>query len=295
MSTPANLDIDLLRSFVTVVDCGGFSRAGRRLHRQQSTVSLQIKRLEEAIGARLLDRRPRHIVVTREGEIILDYARRILALSDELIARAREPQLSGVVRLGAPEDFATTFLPEVLSSFTQAHPGVALEVTCELTLPLLNRFGRGEFDLVLVKREPQGPRAGTRVWREPLLWAATHRSVALASGPLPLVVSPQPCVYRKRATDALDRAGRPWRIGYMCTSLAGTLAAVRAALGVTVLPKEMVPSTLTVLDGPEVGLPDLHHTEIALQVAPHTGQPALRLREYIIRALEHNSNQATPG
>lgn len=289
MARTTNLDIDLLRSFVTVVECGGFSRAGQRLHRQQSTVSLQIRRLERSVGATLLRREPRHVVVTREGEIILDYARRMLALNDELIARVHEPTLAGVVRLGAPEDFATTHLPEILSAFTHAHPGVALDVTCELTLPLLERFRRGELDLVLVKREPQEPADGIRVWREPLVWAAAHRDVAERPGPLPLVVSPPPCVYRKRATDALDGAGRAWRIGYTCTSLAGTLAAVRAELGVTVLPKEMVPAALTILDRPEAGVPDLRHTEIALHMAPHIGQPVRRLSEYIVGALEHTT------
>ncbi len=289
MVAATNLDIDLLRCFVAVVDCGGFSRAGKRLHRQQSTVSLQIRRLESSVGARLLLRQPRQVVVTREGEIILDYARRMLSLNDELMARVREPQISGVVRLGAPEDFATTHLPHILSEFRHAYPAVGLEVTCELTLPLLTRFGRGELDLVLTKREPQSSAAGIRVWREPLVWAAAHRQVARQVGPLPLVVSPQPCVYRKRATNALDRIGRDWRIGYTCSSLAGTLAAVRAELGVTVLPKEMVPPGLTILDVQETGFPDLHHTEIALQMAATVSEPVKRLFEYIIRALEHGS------
>lgn len=287
MTPTTNLDMDLLRSFVAVVECGGFSRAGQRLHRQQSTVSLQIRRLEKSIGATLLRREPRQVSVTREGEIILDFARRMLALNDELIARVREPALSGVVRLGAPEDFATTHLPDVLSAFTHAYPGVTLDVVCELTVPLLQRFRRRELDLILVKREPQEPVDGIRVWREPLVWAAAHRDVAQRSGPLPLVVSPPPCVYRKRATEALDQDGRDWRIGYTCTSLAGTLAAVRAELGVTVLPKEMVPASLTILDGPDAGVPDLPHTEIALQTAPHVSPPVRRLSEYIVRALEH--------
>jgi DNA-binding transcriptional LysR family regulator len=282
-----DLDVDLLRAFVTVVDAGGFSAAAERLLRGQSAISLQIKRLEERLGVRLMERNPRRIALTSEGELILDHARRILALNDELVARVREPELSGLVRLGAPEDFATSHLPRVLARFARAHPRVSLEVTCELTLEILERFSNGGLDLALVKREPSVGVVGTRVWREPLVWAATSRDLALAPGPLPLAVSPRPCVYRKRATDALDAAGRPWRIAYTCGSLAGTHAAVRAGLGVTVLPKEMVPPDLSILDGEASGLPDLRDTEMALIEAHGLAPAARRLRDVIVRELEH--------
>lgn len=282
------IDPDLLRAFVTVVECGGFSPAAERLLRGQSAVSLQIKRLEDRLGVRLLDRNPRRVVLTSQGEMILDHARRILSLNDELVSRLREPELSGLVRLGAPEDFATSHLPTVLSRFARSHPKVALEVTCELTLEVLEHFRAGELDLALIKREPMGDQGGIRVWREPLVWVGADRGVADMADPLPLVVSPRPCVYRKRATDALDAHGRPWRIAYTCGSLAGNHAAVRARLGATVLPKAMVPPDLTVLNDELLGLPVLADTEIALIAAPQISAPAERLREYIIRELEHN-------
>lgn len=283
----ASIDIDLLRAFVAIVDCGGFSRAAQRLRRNQSTVSLQMQRLEDRVGTTLLDRGPRHIRLTPEGEAILDHARRMLALNDELIARVQEPQILGLVRLGAPEDFATRHLPDVLARFTQAHPGVGLEVACDLTLHLLDRLAAGELDLALVKRNPADRVLGTRVWREPLVWVAANRTVAAQRAPLRLAVSPWPCVYRKRATDALDGIGLSWRVAYACGSLAGIHAAVRAGLGVTVLPKDMVPSDLVMLDETEVGLPNLEDTEIALLMAPQIGPAAERLGDYIIRALEH--------
>ena len=292
MQRNVNIDPDLLRAFVTVVECGGFSQAAERLLRGQSAVSLQIKRLEERLGVKLLDRNPRHLSLTSEGELILDHARRILALNDELIARVREPELSGVVRFGAPEDFATSHLPRVLSRFANAYPRVSLEVTCELTLELLDRFQAGGLDLALVKREPSEASGGLRVWREPLVWVAANSDVFETNGPLPLVCSPRPCVYRKRATDALEKAGRPWRIAYTCGSLAGSHSAVRAGLGLAVLPKDMVPADLTVLDEQGLGLPDLADTEIALIEAPQLAPPAMRLRDYIVRELEHGRAQA---
>ena len=280
-----NLDIDLLRAFATVADVGGFTRAADILLRRQSTLSLQIKRLEDALGHRLLERSSRRVRLTAEGEALLPHVRQMLDLNDRIVARLNEPALAGNVRLGTPEDFATTHLPNVLARFAQAHPGVQLEVTCDLTLNLMTRFRRGDFDLVLVKREPERSDRGVRVWREPLVWVAAERLTFPGQGPLPLVLSPPPCVYRKRATDSLNAARRPWRVAYSCASLAGQHAAVKAGLGMTVLPKDMVPAGLAAIERRE-GLPDLHDTELALLSARKLSAPARRLHEHIVRSLE---------
>lgn len=287
MTSPATTDPELLRAFVTVVESGGFSRAAERLLRGQSAISLQIKRLEQHLGVKLLERSPRHLSLTSEGELILDYARRILSLNEELSARVREPELSGVVRLGAPEDFATSHLPSVLARFARSHPQVALEVTCELTLQVLERFHSGGLDIALVKREPAAASEGIGVWREPLVWIAADKQIALGEGALPLVVSPSPCVYRKRMTVALDACRRRWRIAYTCGSLAGAHAAVRAGLGVTVLPKEMAPADLTILNSEACALPALEDTEMALIEAVQLSPAARRLRDDIMGELEH--------
>lgn len=281
--TLQNLDLDLVRTFAAIVQSGSFTRAAEAMRRQQSTISLQVKRLEDQIGRKLLDRNPHAVKLTAEGETFLAYARKLLDLNDEVVARVNEPAMRGTVRLGTPEDFATGHLPSVLARFAQAYPSVALEVSCDLTLHLLDRFRTGAFDLALVKRERATDSAGIRVWREPLVWVRGERDFWPAKDPLPLVVSPAPCVYRKRATEALDRARRPWRVAYTCGSLAGSLAAVRAGLGITVLPKEMVPSDLNIVDGKP--LPDLKDTEIALLQADRLSVPAERLKEHIIRCL----------
>ncbi|NEW89440.1 LysR family transcriptional regulator [Rhodopseudomonas sp. WA056] len=278
-----NLDLDLARTFVAIAAMGNFTRAAQSLRLQQSTVSLQMQRLEDALGHSLMQRSPQGVRLTAEGEIFLGYARRMLELNDEVVARVLEPQMRGVVRLGTPEDFATRHLPDVLARFAHAYPAVALEVTCDLTLHLIDKFGKGAFDLALVKRERTGNGGGIRVWREPLVWVTVDRRAIDTGRPLPLVVSPTPCVYRKRAVDALDRARRPWRIAYTCGSLAGSLAAVKAGLGVTVLPKDMVPADLDTIDG--APLPDLKDTEIALLHAPDLSPPAQRLSEHIVRCL----------
>lgn len=279
-----NLDLDLVRTFVTIAGTGNFTRAAETMRRQQSTISLQVQRLESALGHKLMERTPRSVRLTSEGETFLGYARRLLDLNDEVVSRVNEPHMQGIVRLGTPEDFATRHLPEVLARFTQAYPAVALEVTCDLTLNLLERFRKGAFDLTLIKRERAAAEpGGIRVWREPLVWVTADRDFWSVQGPLPLVVSPTPCVYRKRATEALDKAHRAWRIAYTCGSLAGSLAAVKAGLGVTILPKDMVPGGLHVIDGRP--LPDLKDTEIALLHVERLSVPARRLMEHVIKCL----------
>ena len=209
----ATLDLDLVRTFVTIARLGRFTRAATQLGRQQSTISLQITRLEAALDVRLLERSPQSLRLTDAGERFLVHAERLLAANDAAVAELREPIMAGTVRLGTPEDFATSRLPDVLSRFAHAYPAVALEVTCDLTLNLLEGFDAGRFDLVLAKRDAgtRSARRGVRVWREPLVWVG-RIDEPTEGRPIGLVVSPEPCVYRRRAIDALDRAKLPWRI-----------------------------------------------------------------------------------
>lgn len=280
-----NLDLDQVRAFVTIAEIRNFTRAGALLGRSQSAVSLQLKRLEGRVGFSLLSRDPRHVTLTEEGEAMLPLARRLLRLNDDMVAGLGDGTLDGEVRLGAPEDFATFHLPGILGRFAKGHPQVRLNVTCDLTLNLLEALRQGTLDLALIKREPMGPDLGVRVWREPLVWVAAGPEVVQARKPLPLVLAPSPCVYRRRATAALDACGQEWRVAYTSPSLTGQHAALRAGLGATVLPRAMVPPDLHILD--EAGpLPRLADTEIALLRAKGTASQAIeRLAETILAAL----------
>ena len=281
-----NLDLDLVRTFVAVVEARSFTRAGERLGRSQSAVSLQVRRLEDRLERPLLSRDPRHVSLTADGEAFLPKARQLLRLNDDIVGQLREADLAGEVRLGSPEDFATVHLPGILGEFAKAHPKVAMSVTCDLTLHLLEALRDGQLDLALVKREPLGPDLGVRVWREPLVWVAADHDVLQRAEVAPLVVAPSPCVYRRRAIMALDRNGRPWRVAYTSPSLAGQHAALRAGLGVTVLPLDMAPPDLARL-GPECGLPPLADAEIALMRAATAVPPAAeRLAEFILSSLD---------
>lgn len=279
-----NLDLDLLRAFTAVAETGSFTRAAARLSRTQSAVSLQIQRLETQLGVQLLTRDARRTAPTLTGEMLLGQARRLLRLNDEIVAGVTEHNLEGEVRLGAPEDFATAHLPEVLGDFSRAYPHVNLSVVCDLTLHLIEKMSRGELDIALIKREPMGPEIGAPVWREPLVWVAADPSVLSAHEKVPLVVAPAPCVYRKRAIAAFEGLCRPWRIAYTSPSLAGQHAALRAGLGITVLPREMAPDDLTVL-GAEDGLPVLPDTEISLMRAKTLPVAAERFADFIYTVL----------
>ena len=284
----ASLDLDLLRAFATIMDTGSFTRAGQRLGLTQSAITLQMRRLEAQAGRILLTRNAKLIALTEDGAALLPHARRMIDMNDAALVELRGPKLKGTVRLGTPEDFATAHLPDVLAQFATEFPDVALEVTCDLTLNLLELYRNGAFDMILIKREPYGAYGdGVAVWRERLVWARGPKPLK-AIDILPLVVSPQPCVYRKRATQALDKANQSWRIVYTSPSLAGAQAAVRAGLGVIALPEQMVPDDFVVLSMAD-NLPDLAETEIALMSRDPLSSPAKVLRKQIIHSLEHEA------
>lgn len=289
-----NLDLDIVRAFVTVAEAKSFTRAGERLGRSQSAISLQVRRLEEQLGARLLSRDPRHVALTSQGEGFLTQARRLLRINDEIVAEVVGGDIEGEVRLGAPEDFATVHLPEILGDFARAYPRVTLSVTCDLTLNLLESLNKGGLDLALVKREPLGPDQGIRVWSERLVWVAADRELADRQAVAPLVVAPSPCVYRKRAITALDGVGRPWRAAYTSPSLAGQLAALRAGLGLSVLPREMVPGDLAIIE-PASALPHLPDAEIALLKARTAIPTAAETLSRFVRAALDRREGAIPS
>ena len=279
----ANLDITLLRAFITVVETGSFTKAAALLGRTQPAVSLQIRRLEGLLRAPLIDRAGNGAGLTVEGAGLLPQARRLLRLNDEIVASLGEGDLEGEVRFGAPEDIATLHLPSILGAFARSHPRITLAVTADYTANLLDQLSRGQLDLALIKREPVGPELGVRVWREPLVWVALDVAVLEAS-PLPLIIAPAPDIYRKRALAALQEANIPFRAAFTSPSLAGQMAALRAGLGVGILPGAMAPRDLVVIGDP---LPVLADSEIALVTARGAAEgPAGLLAHEVLRALE---------
>jgi len=274
------LDIDLLRSFVSVVDAGGFTRAGERVHRTQSTVSQQIKRLEDTFGRPLLHRNGKRVALTEEGERLLSYARRILALAQEAHQVVAQSAGEGVVRLGLPEDFAASRLAQVLARFARSRQGARLDVRCDLSVRLRDDLDRGELDLILFKRDA-GERGGIACWPERLSWIASRRrELDVRRDPVPLVVFPQGCLYRNRAIHALEAAGRAWYIAYTSPNFYGIQAAVSVGLGISILPQAAILADHRVL-GAKEGFARVPNTELALLAAPDASPATRRLADVL--------------
>lgn len=287
---PFHIDTVVLKSFIAIAETESFSRAADHVGRSQAAVSLQIKKLEDNLQCRLFERSGHAVHLTEAGELFLGYARRMIELQWEVYHRLHKPNMRGEIALGTPEDFATHYLPGILASFTKHHPHVKLHVTCDLTLNLLQLFHKKKLDIVLVKRDPERVKGGTKVWREPLVWAAADSYQVRF--PLPLVLAPQPCIYRARALAALDRVRRPWHIAYVSPSLAGTVAAVKAGLGVTVLPATMVPQGLVPLKNKADKLPHLADSEIALIKRDDIVEAGKALATHITSLLEQSVPRA---
>lgn len=272
-----DIDTQLLRTFVVLAETGSFSRTGGLVGRSQSAVSGQLAKLESLVGARLVARDTRNVALTPEGERLLPEARAMLAQAEAMLTRFRGPTIGGVVRFGSPEDFASAYLPDILAAFAATHPAVELHVSCQLTLPLIAQFEAGEHDLIVVKQDPSQPQAGARMlWRERLVWV-TAPGLRDDNRPLPLVLSPAPCVYRARAIGALEAVGRQWLGVYTSPSFSGAVAAVRAGLGAMVMPEAMVPQGLVV----RKGWPDLAEAEIALLIAPRASAAVQALAAFV--------------
>ncbi|MBW8909823.1 MAG: LysR family transcriptional regulator [Mesorhizobium sp.] len=289
-----NLELDLLRAFVAVVDTGGFTRAAERVHLTQSTISQQIKRLEENVGHSLLirDRSMGGAQVTEEGELLLGYARRLLAISAEAEQALRRPTAPKTVRLGLPEDFAGRRLIELLSGFSSASPHLRLDTVSGWSFELRRLLDNGDIDLALVKREPSDAHCLGR-WPEALVWVA-GMSGELDADPVPLAMFPQGCIYRQRATRAIEATGRMWRIAYTSQGLIGVQAAVASGVGISLLPMDAVLAEHRRLT-PADGFPEQSPSELALIArSPRLDAPARALADFLVRNVG-SIQQGTPS
>ncbi|PKH24774.1 LysR family transcriptional regulator [Enterobacterales bacterium CwR94] len=264
-----------LLSFVAVCETGSFTRAGERVFLSQSTVSQQVRRLEEVVGKALLERSSHQVEVTEEGKKLLGYARRIIALNGEAFDALSDTWRDGVVRLGVPEDFAAA-TTGLLAAFTREKAQLRLDVTSGLSNDLRAAWGREELDVILIK-QPRGEKS--RASRpEPLLWLDSAAWPAADRSPLPLVIFPLNGLYREEMCQALDRQERHWRIGYSSASLAALVAASAAGLGVTLLPASCQTSAHKVLTAAD-GFPEIDAFELALLYRDNASEAVRELAE----------------
>ena len=265
------IEPDLLHAFVAIAETGSFTEAAKRIHRTQSAVSMQIKRLEELLGRPVFVREGRTVRLNADGELLLGHARRILNAHREALATFAEPDLQGTVSLGTVDEYAVTFLPSILARFAESHPLVHVHVVCDTTVNLLRRLGENEVDFAIVTHG-YGDDGGIVLLREPVVWVTSAGRSAQALNPIPLALFHPGCRFRQWAIDALGRQARPYRVAYTSMSLAGIEAALRAGLAVSALPRSNVGAGLRILDERD-GFPPLPNYEIALRRAEHARLP----------------------
>lgn len=283
-----NLPMDLLRTFTTINDLGGFTQAGELLGRSQPAISLQVKRLEELLDIQLFNR-VGGIKLTEEGRLLYESARKILEMNDAVVSQLSTPSVSGIVRLGTPNDFEVSFLPVLLSKFSRVYPDVTLDVTSDVSINLREGYKKGSYDMVMSMDEyPEHSFADDDYIVEQLSWIADPDFNLNKSQPVPLVLYPQGCIYRKHITDALNEAGIPWRVLYCSSSLLGIQSAIKVGLGISALVLNTIPNTFQA-ERSYSDLPELGKVTIGFNYDQNKLSPAATLLlDYLRRGLKQS-------
>lgn len=255
------LSLDNLRTFVAVVDLGGYAKAGEKLGLSQPAVSLQIKRLEQQLSKKLFAKQGQRQVVNQDGLNVYKTAHTMLDLNDGIFRQFQPMSLKGRVRLGIPSEFATTLLPSIIGEFGKLYPEVSLEVTSALSKSLLSDEALSGFDLVMALVDPETEVDGQVLLIDELVWVG-DRSLTNGQGNLSLVLAPDGCVYRSRVINKLKQQTQQWRISYTNADLTGITAAIKQGLGISALAKSSVPEQLDIIRHNH--LPELGNIKICL-------------------------------
>lgn len=277
-----HLDTDALATLIAIVDAGGFTAAASRLGRTQAGVSNTIARLEAMLGRKLIDRSRRGLHLTEPGEVLIGYARRIVAIQDEALAALRPEAMTGRVRVGMPDDYLGVFGTPLIEQFSAQNPRIQVEILCHFSNELEELVDRGDIDLAIITRGTN-PSVGEFLRHEPLVWCAAQDSRPELQDPLPLALFPEKsCRARPHILDALDRASRPWRVAWTSSHLPSIQTAIGLGKAVTALPASVISPAHRRL-GPEDGMPTLNPVELALLV-PHAARAAVRRMASFLRS-----------
>ncbi len=281
-----NLPTDLLRTFITVADLGGYTKAGNVLSRTQPAISLQMKRLEDLLGEKLLVHDGRTVHLTSDGKVLAGYARQILRLNDEAVGRFRATSVGGPLRIGLPTDYAVTYLQHAVTRFARDNTAVDLEIRCDVSRTLLDEIATDRLDIAVALINEADDRYLVRAWEEHPVWVSARDIDPRTMTPLPLVTHPEGCEYRNRIVEALNRDEREWRIAYSSPGITGLQNAVAAGLGVSALTRKTTRDDMRVLSGDD-GLPPLEKIRIGLFYKhPRQSTAGLKLVEHLIGDLD---------
>lgn len=277
-------DINALRTIVVASKLGNFAKAAKHLGRSQSAVSMQLKKLEEQTGIQLFIRDGKKLVPTEAGQILLEYATRIVTLNDEAAASISTKFSNATVRLGMPQDFAAQILPAVLEQFSQAYPNVHVEVQIGKNYTLAEEVRLGHLDAALIFSAEQKNNFGQFIAQMDMIWVGQASSKVVSEElPVPLICFNFPCEFRKHAIQALDNSNRSWRYTLTTPSLAGIWAAIEADMGVTVRTRYQTPEHFQNLNS-LFSLPDLPPIFVH-QIEHSTQSPASKELSEILKSV----------
>lgn len=280
-----NLDLVLLRTFVAVADLNTFAAAAAAVCRTQSAVSQQMQRLEQLVGKELFARHGRNKLLTEHGIQLLGYARKILRFNDEACMSLMYSNLQGVLTLGASDESADTILPFLLNRISSVYPKLALDVSVKRNAFMIEMLNENKVDLVVTTHRP-GQFNCLTLRTSPTHWYCAAEYVLQKGEPIPLVLLDDPSPFRDMVLAALNEANIPWRLAYVASTLPAVRAAVKAGLGVTARPVEMMSPDLRVL-GKSDGLPALPDTEYLLC---HNTSSNNELAKVVFEAMENYHN-----
>jgi len=287
----ALIDVEQLRTFVAIVETGSFTQAAELVHKTQSAVSMQIKKLEERLGHPIFARDGRGSKLTEHGERLLDYARRIVKLNIETLAAFSDADLSGRVRLGVPDDYADRYLPEIMARFSRVYPGAELTVVCAPSIDLIVQIDAGDIDLAIITT-CEGSRAAEIFRRERLWWVTSNRHSVHREERLPLALGRATCMWRRSAIERLGAIGRSHRILYTSANSGAVAAAVLAGLAVSVFPESGIRPGMRLLTAAD-GFPELPSCDVGLLRNTHESSAlADALAGHIISSLDNLSQPA---
>lgn len=255
-----HIPIDLLNTFVVLAETRNFTLAGKRIHKSQSAVSMQIKRLTETVGKPLIEMEGKQVLLSPMGELVLEQAKKILSVHDAAMAAINQSELKGRVRLGAPEDYCSLFVPQILAGFALDYPDIRVDVICRPSAQLYGDLLQGKLDLAVCTALNVD---GEKIFQEPVVWVTRDKTALLEKYSLPLAVYSHDCLYRKWAMEALEKINRPFHVAYMSPSISGILAAVRSGLAVAPMALSVVDADVQII-GPEDGFPVLPIADVCL-------------------------------
>lgn len=276
-------DIDVLRTVIAFAETGSFTKAAERVHRTQSAVSMQMRRLEKQVGRPLFERQGREMVLTTDGRTLVSFGRRILKIHEEAVGSFIAPKLTGTIKVGTPDDYALSLLPTLFSRFAETYPDVHLEVHCATSEQLREDLRAHNLDVAIMTCNDEAEAAeGIVLAQDPVVWVTSETHDAQSQRPLPLALFREPCQFRRWGCEALDRAGIPYRVAYSSANMYALFGAVLAGLAVTVATQSAMVQGMRVLR-PDEGFPSMPVATIALfQASGSNNSAGARLVDHIV-------------